>query len=139
MSLDLAIRSVTPQEVPRPPVRAAGADRVAGAAPPAPSMEIGPPNPRLRIDRDLGIVVIEFRDSTGKISNTLPTERELRAYRASVNYGAELPPFMDPGVSNATIFAPPSPATQRPVAAPFGSMAFAVQSNFAAEPLKLSA
>lgn len=96
MSLDLAIRQALPQEAPRQPIRAAGPDRVAGAAPPASVPEVGPPNPRLRIDRDLGMVVIEFRDATGNISNSLPSERELKAYRASVNYGAGLPDRLKP-------------------------------------------
>jgi hypothetical protein len=45
----------------------------------------------MRIDRDLGMVVIEFRDSTGRVSVSLPTEREIDAYRASIIFGAELP------------------------------------------------
>jgi hypothetical protein len=43
------------------------------------------PNPSLRLDPALGIVVMEFRDSTGGIAATLPTERELAAYRAAAS------------------------------------------------------
>ena len=68
-----------------------GAERPTGAAPPAVSPEVGPPNPRMRIDRDLGIVVIEFRDSVGRVSVSLPTPRELEAYRAATMFGADMP------------------------------------------------
>jgi hypothetical protein len=93
----------------RPPAGAVGADRPAGAAPPEPSPEIGPPNPRLRIDRDLGMVVIEFRDSVGRVSVSLPTPRELDAYRASVLFGADMP-F---GVKAMNV-SPGSPSSARP-------------------------
>jgi hypothetical protein len=36
-------------------------------------------------------VVIEFRDAAGRVSVSLPTEREIDAYRASIKFGAELP------------------------------------------------
>ena len=139
MSLDLLIRQVTQQELPRPPVRAAGPDRVAGAPPPTPNPEVGPPNPRLRMDRDLGMVVIEFRDSAGRISNSLPTERELRAYRASVNYGADLPAFMGPGGSDPITFTAPSFAAQQPLAASSASVAFSSLFNFTTDGLRRTA
>lgn len=40
-----------------------------------------PPNPSIRIDPALGIAVIEVRDSTGKVTMSVPTERELEAYQ----------------------------------------------------------
>ncbi len=91
MLSDLTIRATAPPETPRQPARAAGPDRPAGSAPPAVAPDVGPANPRLRIDRDLGMVVIEFRDAAGRISVSLPTPREIEAYRAAVVYGAELP------------------------------------------------
>jgi hypothetical protein len=94
MSLDLAIRQVAPQETLRQSPRGAGPDRTAGSAPPPPSPELGPPNPRLRMDHDLGIVVIEFRDAAGQVSVSVPTERELEAYRSAVVYGTELPSYI---------------------------------------------
>ena len=48
---------------------------VPAAAPP-----IGP-NPRLRLDPALGVVVMEFLDSGGKVARSTPTEAQLRAYR----------------------------------------------------------
>ncbi|MDO9709798.1 hypothetical protein [Paracraurococcus lichenis] len=47
-----------------------------GASPAPPAM----PNPSLRLDPALGLVVLEFRDQYGRTA-TLPTERELAAYR----------------------------------------------------------
>ena len=93
----------------RPPAGAIGGDRPAGAVPPEPSPEIGPPNPRLRIDRDLGMVVIEFRDAAGRVSVSLPTPREIEAYRASILFGADMP--FDVKVLNAS---PGSPSAARP-------------------------
>lgn len=51
----------------------------AAAAPPA-APPIGP-NPRLRLDPALGVVVMEFLDSAGKVARSTPTEAQLRAYR----------------------------------------------------------
>jgi len=47
------------------------------AAPPKPAPG---PNPSLRVDPQLGIVVLEFEDGQGK-TVTLPTQRMLAAYR----------------------------------------------------------
>jgi hypothetical protein len=38
------------------------------------------------------MVVIEFRDATGRLAASLPTNREIEAYRAFVVFGADLPP-----------------------------------------------
>jgi len=84
-----------PQNQPKDGLRSSsgsvGAARAAGAVPPSPSPEVGPANPRMRIDRDLGMVVIEFRDSVGRVSVSLPTPREIEAYRAAIVFGAEFP------------------------------------------------
>jgi len=40
------------------------------------------PNPTLRLDPGLAIVVIEFRDGSGAVRSTIPTEQQLDAYRA---------------------------------------------------------
>jgi len=109
MISQLNVSQIQVKDGPRPPAGAVGADRPAGAAPPEPSSEIGPPNPRLRIDRDLGMFVIEFRDSFGRVSVSLPTPREIEAYRASVLFGAELPSDI-----RALGFSPDSPSAARP-------------------------
>jgi len=40
------------------------------------------PNPSLRLDAGLGMVVLEFRDDTGTVKNTIPSQRILDSYRA---------------------------------------------------------
>jgi len=97
MALDLAsTRQATPKEAPRLPAGSAGSDRAPGSVPPPASPEVGPAKPRLRIDRDLGMVVIEFRDAAGRVSVSLPTPREIEAYKAAVVYGADLPSGVRP-------------------------------------------
>lgn len=39
-------------------------------------------NPDFRFDPAAGLVVIEFRDAAGKITDTIPNQRQLDAYRA---------------------------------------------------------
>lgn len=39
------------------------------------------PNPSLRLDPGLGLVVLEFRNNRGEISNSIPSQRVLDAYR----------------------------------------------------------
>lgn len=63
---DTARNRSTPPPEPRPP-----------ATSPA-----GFPNPVLRLDAGLALVVIEFRDETGAVRNTIPTQNQLDAYRS---------------------------------------------------------
>ena len=60
----------------------------AAAAPetPAPAVpEAKPPklyvNPDRRFDPTTGLVVIEFHDASGNLTNSIPTQRQLEAYR----------------------------------------------------------
>ncbi len=50
---------------------------------PAPSANSTPgtPNPTLQLNAALGLVVIEFLSKTGAITTSIPTQRELAAYR----------------------------------------------------------
>ena len=41
------------------------------------------PNPTLRLDPALGLVVIEFRDESGNVATSIPSQRQLEAYRRS--------------------------------------------------------
>lgn len=63
-------------------------------APAAPRL----PNPAMRLDPALGIVVLEFRDRQGA-PRTIPNERELRAYRTAAQTStpdtAPAPPAAD--------------------------------------------
>ena len=66
------------------PVRARGNTRSSiDVASAEPASAQGPltPNPSLRIDPTLGIVIIEFHDQPGKVSSTIPTARQIDAYR----------------------------------------------------------
>ncbi len=89
---DWALRPVTDV----PATSAAAGDKTAGdkvaagttdpaaaerskTATPAP----GHPNPSLRLDPALGLVVIEFRDESGDVSRSIPSVRQLEAYRRS--------------------------------------------------------
>jgi hypothetical protein len=49
------------------------------------------PNPALRLDPGLGLVVLEFRDNRGEVAETIPTPRELEAYRTAARTTASLP------------------------------------------------
>lgn len=49
-------------------------------APPAHAVSLMP-NPQLRLDPALGLVVIEFRDESGAITTSIPSQRQLDAYR----------------------------------------------------------
>ncbi|GGC29572.1 hypothetical protein GCM10011504_04750 [Siccirubricoccus deserti] len=60
---------------------------VATAAPSSSAM----PNPALRLDPGLGLVVLQFRDDRGEVVATLPTERELAAYRDAGKRAASAP------------------------------------------------
>ncbi len=58
----------------------------AGAAPATPTLTppaaVPEPSPRMRLDPALGLVVLEFRDHQGQVVQTLPSERQLAAYRS---------------------------------------------------------
>lgn len=41
------------------------------------------PNPSMRIDPALGLVVVEFRDAAGRVTASLPDARQLDAYHAA--------------------------------------------------------
>jgi hypothetical protein len=101
MSQDILVRQGTIRDVARPFTASAGPDRAAGSAPPPPSPEVGPANPRLRVDRELGVLVVEFRDMTGEVTMSMPSPRELEAYRAAIMYGLDLPSYMSPNGQSA--------------------------------------
>lgn len=91
MSPDIAVRQAPPQDSLRRSTPLGSGGNVVGSTSVTGAPEVGPPNPRLRLDRDLGMVVIEFRDAAGRLAASLPTSREIEAYKASVLFGAELP------------------------------------------------
>lgn len=79
MPNDLAIRPIAPS-APEPP--AGPAAQMAQVA--MPEVAIPPdamPNPTLRLDLTLGMVVIEFHNSAGSVTSSIPGQRQLDAYR----------------------------------------------------------
>ncbi len=90
-------------------------DPPAGA--PAPANRPIAPNPSLRIEPKLGLVVFELRDGAGQVTRSVPTERELRAYRtaalrgedaATASRGEDAPdPAQAEGVPTTARIAPP--------------------------------
>ena len=60
---------------------------VAPAPPPAAPPPVAPPlaagvgNPSQHLDPGLGVVVIEFHNTAGAVTGTIPTEQQLQAYR----------------------------------------------------------
>jgi len=92
--------------------------------PPAETPDIAPrsptaiafPNPTLRLDAGLAIVVIEFRDDSGAVRSTLPTQQQLEAYRSWERSQMGTPP---PGTPSDAIGQPgPAPAPGAAVEGP---------------------
>lgn len=64
------------------------------------------PDPSIRLDAALGLVVIELRDRSGVVTRTLPSAQQIAAYRHWVETGTGPDPFAaDPGAP-----APEAPA-----------------------------
>lgn len=89
MSLDSALAIRPPTESPRVSPRSEA--RAGESSAPPPPQAPATPNPRLRLDGSLGVVVIEFRDQVGDVANTIPSARQLQAYRAAVFTDAPMP------------------------------------------------
>jgi hypothetical protein len=88
------------------------------ASGPAPEAAPGTPNPSLRLDPALGPVVLEFRDVHGRTA-TLPTERELAAYRIAGGPPDATAPVPAAGAGapeDAKAEQPSTPTTSRPAA-----------------------
>lgn len=68
--------------------------RPAAQASPAPVQRAAPPvvSPALRVEPALNLVVIEFRDPKGAVQHSIPSPRELDAYRVGA---AEPEPALD--------------------------------------------
>jgi hypothetical protein len=109
MTSEIALRSVASAEPLQGPSRLARAE-VLDAPIPAP---VGPAlaNPRLRLDGSLGLVVLEFRDDAGKPVNSIPTPREIAAYRAAALTDAPMPVGLAPRSAGT----PPAPREPVPV------------------------
>ena len=83
MPSDLTVKAVSPvigasesPAEPKPDFRTPPAHAPPSGSPPV-------VNPSLRLDAALGLVVIEFRDASGKLTTTIPSQQQLQAYRAA--------------------------------------------------------
>lgn len=78
MPSDLSIGAVAAE----PAVSTQETARSAAVSPaPANNTTAGTPNPTLQLDAALGLVVIEFLSKTGAVTSSIPTQRELTAYK----------------------------------------------------------
>ena len=77
-----------------------------------------PPSPTLRFDAAAGILVIEFHNDAGEITNSIPTSRQLQAYRSQSEFGpSPAPPPTQPAANGDTATASLAAATPNHVAA----------------------
>lgn len=84
MPPDLAISPIAP-----PAPRAGTPAPPDAPSRPNPAAERVLPNPSLRLEPELGLVVIEFRNDSGTIEASYPSERQLAAYRAHALEGGQ--------------------------------------------------
>ncbi|MGC1407327.1 MAG: hypothetical protein WA864_00115 [Acetobacteraceae bacterium] len=68
-------------------------------------------NPVIRLDQSLGLVVIEFRNASGAITTSIPSQQQLEAYQRWDD--TRLGP-MPPGCTDTAPSTPPAAATQTP-------------------------
>jgi hypothetical protein len=80
MPYDLAIRAGPVSSIDTPP---STGQRSGSASPSQPQTVAATPlaNPSLVLDPSLGLVVIEFRNNAGDVVNSIPSARQLAAYR----------------------------------------------------------
>jgi len=82
MPSDLSVRAVSPVTGPSENATEPRSETFIPAANASPP-QTGPPiiNPTLRLDPALGLVVIEFRDERGNVTASIPSQRQIDAYR----------------------------------------------------------
>ncbi len=100
----------------------AAAAAAAAHGPPVPSPaaqaagDAARPNPTVYLDPKLGIVVIELRDNAGKVTNSIPSERLLQAYRSGLQNPPPAALAAAAAAAPAGVVATPMAQTVRPVA-----------------------
>ena len=74
---------------------------IATAAPPdqAAPAPMSSPNPTLELNAALGLVVIEFRNTAGAVTSSIPSQQQLAAYQLWQQAGIGNPP---PGSGSST-------------------------------------
>jgi len=114
----LSLRPAEPAPPPTVLARRAEPSATIAPAPAAAPSEPVLPNPQLRLDAALGLVVLEFRDRGGQ-SRTIPTERELDAYRNNARSSAPAEePAAPPPVAKTAEPASPVRETALPIPEP---------------------
>lgn len=78
-----AVQAVTTN--PDPPQARSPGSKPAEPLPTASSPYV---NPTLRLNAELGLVVMEFRDESGALTATIPSERQIEAYRTHQEPGS---------------------------------------------------
>jgi hypothetical protein len=73
------------------------------------------PNPTLALNAALGLVVIEFRNSTGAVVSSIPTAQQIQAYQAWQDSGIGRPPNLGASMTTAV---PAVVSTQTVASAP---------------------
>ena len=114
MPNDLSIPAVAQ---PNPGSSAAAPSKPAVAA--APVEQTTPtatdaPNPTMALNAALGLVVIEFRNNAGAITNSIPTVQQMQAYQLWQVSGIGRPPNLGASMSAAVPGAAPAPAPAPP-------------------------
>jgi hypothetical protein len=102
------------------------AKAAASQPPPQPERAANPspfPNPSLRLDSALGLVVLEFRSDTGVVTASIPSQRQLQAYQKWAETHAGPTPFADSAATAAAAVPasdqqPPAPNTPPAKTAP---------------------
>lgn len=88
----------------------------AATAPPTPSTPANQPspNPTLQLDAEVGIVVLEFRNADGAVTNSIPTQQQLDAYRHWQESGVGPAPQIDASMADTPVIRAPE-RTSAPV------------------------
>lgn len=114
MSNDLSVPSViVPVAVAEPAAPAKGSASVGDQLPKATLPSLVEPNPSLQLEPALGLIVIQFRNDAGAVTDSIPSERQLQAYQrwATTQFGPAPPGMPLMGTSSG------APAQRQHVAA----------------------
>ena len=114
MSSDLTVPRIGPPSAATADLARTRSRDTADKAPPA-AIATALPNPALRLDPALALVVIEFRDDSGVVRNSIPTQQQLAAYRSWDRSQVGVPP---PGARNDSGGVRPTPGVVDAAASP---------------------
>ena len=89
MPNDLIVRPIAPLS-PEPAAQESTAAPPERDAASVPATDNALPNPTLRLDPTLGLVVIEFHNQSGHVTTSIPGARQLDAYRTARELAAPL-------------------------------------------------